>query len=204
MHTIGLVGGIASGKSQVATELSKLGAKVLDADVAAHQAIDLPHVKEALVERWGQKIIGTSGTIDRQAVARIVFAQRDTDRSELRFLESLLHPVIRKDFEEQLTEIYQSKGPAVVIDAPLLLEAGWHDLCDTILFVDAPASDRYERAKRRDWTPEEFARREMAQMPIEEKKALATHLIANDGDLQDLQRATEQFWDVIQRENPPD
>ena len=182
MRIIGLVGGVASGKSTVAAELAKRGATILDADVAAHAAINRPEVKTALKARWGQHVLDDSLQIDRNAVASIVFSGDEAGKQELRYLESLLHPLIRADFEGQLSRLSQSDCPAAVIDAPLLLEAGWGDMCDTILFVESQDSDRSSRTKTRNWSEGEIGRREAEQMPIEEKRQKATHIIDKPGN----------------------
>ena len=199
MHIIGLVGGIASGKSAVAAELAKLGAVVLDADKAAHTAINLPQVKQQLVARWGEQILASAGDVDRQAVAGIVFGAGASSRAELDYLESLLHPLIRDDFQQQLVQIGAEGHVAAVIDAPLLLEAGWGKLCDSIVLVESSEDDRSERIKSRNWSPEDLARRENLQMPIEEKRRLATYTIGNSGSLGELAVPVAEFWkEVVQ------
>jgi len=95
MKIIGIAGGIASGKSAVSAELAALGAAVLDADQAAHTVINLPEVKQALVDRWGSEILADSGEVNRQAVAQQVFSSHPGSEAELRFLEQTLHPQIR-------------------------------------------------------------------------------------------------------------
>lgn len=194
MKIIGLIGGIASGKSAVAAELATLGAVVLDADRAAHEVINLPTVQQALVERWGEEIRLASGEIDRAAIAKRVFSDEQNGRAELRFLEETLHPQIREQFQATLAEL-AAKGTAIaVIDAPLLLEAGWAQLCDCLVFVDSPPEDRLRRAKTRKWTEAEFAKREGLQMPIAEKRELSTHTLANAGDLKGLRDQVRTFW----------
>ena len=197
MHVIGLVGGIASGKSTVATELAALGAVVLNADRAAHEAINRPEVKQTLVERWGEAILDESGEALRQAIAERVFSPSLADNQELEFLESLLHPLIRRQFKGELAQLSQRGVAAAVIDAPLLLDAGWEDLCDFIVFVESSEQDRVERAGPRNWSHSEIYRREAAQMPIDEKRRRATHVIRNLGPRGDLQGKVRAFWDSI-------
>ncbi len=198
MHVIGLIGGIASGKSAVAKELAALGATVLDADTTAHEIINRPEIQRVLVDRWGQGILDSGGKIDRLGVAERVFSPSDQGHEELQFLEGLLHPVIRQEFEAEITRLSQTTAPAVVIDAPLLLEAGWGELCDVLLFVDSPLTDRQSRAENlRNWSLQEFAAREAAQMPIEEKQRRATHLLTNDGSLESLIAQVRRFWQRI-------
>ena len=197
MHVIGLTGGIASGKSTVAAELAALGAVVLDADRAAHQSINRPEVKQTLVERWGEAILDRSGEADRQAIAERVFSPSDVDNQELEFLENLLHPLVSQQFKSELTELAQRGAAAAVIDAPLLLDAGWEDLCDFIVFVESNEQDRVQRAGPRNWSHSEISRREAAQMPIDEKRRRATHVIRNLGSRGDLQGEVRTFWDSI-------
>jgi dephospho-CoA kinase len=198
MLIIGLVGGIASGKSAVATELAKLGATVFNADEAAHRVINEPTVKEMLVERWGPEVLQANGEVDRKAVAKQVFSFDLSSAQERLFLEELLHPHIRTEFEAKLAMLQLANVPAIVIDAPLLLEAGWGKICDVVLFVDSPREDCKKRAETlRNWTPSDFAAREAAQMPIEEKRRLATHVLANDGTLEVLQKRVGEFWQSV-------
>ena len=87
--------------------------------------------------------------------------------------------------------------PAVVIDAALLFESGWNEVCQVVAFVDAPRELRRQRALTRGWTPEEFSRREAAQMPIEEKRQLSSHVIDNAGSLTNLHAEVAKFWNEV-------
>ena len=138
MKTIGLVGGVASGKSLVAKMLAELGAGLLDADGTGHDVLaDDPEVREALVDRWGVRFCGRW---QHRSVRRRqrVFAASDTGTADRKFLEVLLHPRIRRRLNQLRDEFAAAGNPAVVLDAPLLLEAGWGPLCDFVLFVDVP------------------------------------------------------------------
>ncbi len=202
MLIIGLTGGIASGKSAVAAELSRLGAVVLNADEAAHRVINDPEVKQLLTERWGQEILLAGGKVNRQAVAERVFSPDAASSGEREFLENLLHPRIRAEFETELEKLKNAGVPAAVIDAPLLLEAGWDEICGVLLFVDSPREDRQRRAELlRNWSEADFAAREAAQMPIEEKRRRTTHGIVNDGTLEQLQMRVRDFWLVVKNKN---
>lgn len=197
MHIIGLVGGIASGKSAVAAELARLGAVVLDADQAAHEVINSPEVKQMLVERWGAEVLDRTGSVDRGKVAERVFSLESGKNAELRFLEQTLHPRIRQQFETELATLAASGVKAAVIDAPLLVEAGWAPLCDSVVLVDSSREKRLERAAQRNWSEEEFIRREAAQMPIEEKSRRATHTIPNDSSHKALREHVQSFWESV-------
>lgn len=191
---VGLVGGVASGKSTVARRLAQRGAVVLDADKMAHQLLDDPGVIRALTGRWGSEVINHQGQVDRGAVAQRVFGADEPASEERKFLEGLLHPRVRRRVEEAVEEAARAGAVAVVIDAPLLLEAGWADACDEILLVDSPQGQRRARAQARGWSISDFTRREASQMPIREKKTYATHVMDNSGDLAELNRRVDDWW----------
>ncbi len=197
MHILGLIGGIASGKSAVAAALARRGAVAFNADQLGHQVLEEPEVRDALVERWGTGILASSGSIDRSAVAKIVFAPGTAAAEELDFLEGLVHPGIRRRIEAGIRQLPDASVPAVVIDAALLVEAGWAAVCTAIAFVDGPRDQRLARAAARGWTEEEFSRREAAQLPIEEKRRRASHVIDNSGSLDDLEAEVERFWQTL-------
>ena len=198
MVTIGLVGGVASGKSAVAAALARRGAVVFDADKIGHLVLDEPDVRGELVARWGEKILGEDGKVSRPAVAAQVFGETDESAEKLAFLEQTLHPRIRQRIETEIRHFPDPAIPAVVIDAPLLIESAWNDVCEVIAFVDAPREQRLERAQSRGWSPEEFTRRELAQMPIEQKRRWASHVVANSGTLEELEAEVQKFWiDVV-------
>ncbi|WP_425613485.1 dephospho-CoA kinase [Anatilimnocola sp. NA78] len=193
MLTIGLIGGIASGKSAVARELVRLGAVVLDADRAGHAVLKEPEVIDQLVTRWGLEILSADGQINRSAVAKIVFAP--SGEAERLFLNQLTHPRIATRLRAELDTLEQANQSVVVLDAALLLEADWARLCDRVLFVDAPQTARAERAKLRGWDSAELARREATQLPLAVKREQASNIIQNDGSLEDLRRQVQALWD---------
>lgn len=191
---IGLVGAIGAGKSEVARILERLGCVVIDSDVQARAALERPDVRETLTGWWGGGILGADGRIDRRAVASIVFA----DPGERRRLEELVHPIIREARAEivQRERARAARGEpharALIIDAPLLYEAGVDRECDAVIFVDAPRDVRLGRVmSARGWDDAELARREAAQMPPEEKRRRADQVVPNTGSLEDLAAHTE-------------
>jgi dephospho-CoA kinase len=196
MITFGIVGGVASGKSLVSQAFASLGAGVLDADKAGHEvlATDLD-VREALVERWGRSILTDNGQVDRKAVANRVFSNASDLAAEDRsFLEGLLHPRIRQQLDEQRKAFAAEGRPAVVLDAPLLLEAGWGPMCDVVIFVDVPREIRLARAGLRGWSEAEFDRREAAQWPAAEKRRAADVVLENVGTPDELADHVQQIW----------
>ncbi len=178
-RTIGLVGGIGAGKSAVARILSELGYVVLDADKDAKAALDLPHVREELERWWGKEILDTAGKADRKRIAAIVFASE----VERKRLESLVHPIVISKRAESIATARREGKAGVVIDAPLLFEAGSDKDCDVVMFVDAPRAQRVARVAERGWSESELTRREAAQLPLHEKRRRAAVVIENDGDL---------------------
>jgi dephospho-CoA kinase len=195
MKTIGLVGGVASGKSLVSQQLAELGAGVLDADGAGHDVLARdPEVREALVQRWGPAILAKDDGVERSAVAARVFPDTVAATADRKFLEDLLHPRIRLRLADQRRQFLAEGRPAVVLDAPLLLEAGWGPMCDVILFVDTPREIRLARAQSRGWSEAEFDRREAAQWTVEEKRRLADVVVPNSGSAADLQKIARHIW----------
>lgn len=195
MLTIGLIGGIASGKSAVAAELALRGAVVFDADKIGHAVLHRPAVRDELVARWGAEILDGAGGLSRPAIAKLVFGDSDEAKANRTALEELLHPLIRAQIEAEIRQLPDAVIPAVVIDAPLLIESGWNEVCQAVIFVDAPREQRLARAEQnRGWSPEEFARREASQMPIEQKRAWSTHVVRNAGSLAELATEVDRFW----------
>lgn len=173
---IGLAGGIGSGKSEVARILASLGCLVTDSDLEARQALDRPEVRAQLVAWWGLSILGPDGTVNRKAVADIVFKSPD----ERARLESLIHPLLRARRANLRAHAREAQARAAVIDAPLLFEAGVDAECDAVIFVDASRTARLARIASRGWDEAELTRRESAQLPLEEKQRRSTLTIHND------------------------
>lgn len=186
---IGLVGGIGSGKSYVARCLQNYGGYVVEADRLGHEALRQPDIRAAVVQRWGQDMLDASGDIDRSRLAAIVFR----DPQQRRALEALVHPYISQRMQEEIAQA--QADPAVrfvVVDAALLLETGWHQLCDHVIFVDAPDELRLARTQQsRGWTAAEWQARESAQWPVAEKRRLADAVVENCGDTAQLCRQLE-------------
>jgi dephospho-CoA kinase len=198
MKTLGLLGGVASGKTLVAKKLEQLGAVVLDADRAGHEVLRLPHVKEAARKRWGASIFASAGEqageIDRKQLASIVFSSSDKSRRELDFLEKLTHPEIGSRLQTQLSQIRRQGVQVTVLDAPVMLKAGWDRFCDQIWFIDAPYETRLARAKARGWTEDDFRSREMAQEPVARKRELADLVLDNSRGIGYTHEQIERYW----------
>lgn len=195
LPVIGLIGGIASGKSLVAEQLTALGAAVVDGDRAGHEVLRLPDVKQALRARWGDDVFDADGEVIRANVARLVFADPPDGPRELAFLEQLTHPLIGELLARQAAEhATDRRVRAVVLDAPLMVEAGWVEQCDKVLFVDAPRAVRLERARQRGWSEEDFDAREGAQETLTVKRQFADVVIDNSGSPEATGAQLERFW----------
>ena len=180
---IGLAGGIGAGKSAVASVLARAGCVISDSDRDAAEVLADPSVVETLRGWWGDEVVAPDGGVDRSVIAGRIFG----DDGARRRLEALVHPKIHR-----LREARFAAAPpdvvALVIDAPLLFEAGLAESCDAVFFVDAPWSSRLARVvEHRGWNESELRRREAAQLPIEEKRRRATLVIDNDSDADALE-----------------
>jgi dephospho-CoA kinase len=196
MHTLGLLGGVASGKSLVAGLLAERGAAVLDADRAGHEALRLPEVERAVRHRWGDGVFSPDGHVDRSRLARIVFAPTCEGKVEREYLEQLTHPRITRLIRGQVKSL-PADTPLAVLDAALILEAGWVKLCNRLVFVEAPPEVRLARAMARGWTREEFAAREAAQESLDFKRNRADVIIDNSGSPEDTEAQIARLWQSL-------
>ena len=200
MDIVGLLGGIASGKSLVARQLADLGAGVLDADRAGHEVLGLPHVEDAARQRWGEAVFGPDGHLDRGRLAGIVFAAPPEGPRERQYLEHLTHPEIFRLLQEQAEALEAGGVKVAILDAPLILEGGWDKLCKVLVFVDAPPEARLMRALGRGWSDEEFAAREGVQESLDSKRSCADVIIDNSGSPQQTQCRSSGFGTALSLE----
>jgi len=185
---IGLTGGIASGKTTVATRFRELGVPVIDADIAARTVV-LPGqaALQEIAQRFGGGVIGNGGTLDRPKLRDIVFS----DQQARKDLEAILHPRIRAEMERLATE---AQGPYLVFDIPLLVEGGATDRVDRVLVVDVDEAVQLERLKARDGGSDDQARAILAsQASRAERLARADDLLVNTGGLSQLHDAVDRL-----------
>jgi dephospho-CoA kinase len=180
MLIVGIAGGIASGKSYVASLFQDLGAGLIEADKLGHEVLRSDIVKREVVGEFGEAILNTDGEIDRNRLAKLVFGDDLVSKRRLVELERITHPRIELKIREQLAE-FKSKGfPALIFDAAVMFKAGWDQVCDKILFVECSESIRLKRATERGWTSEQFYHREAQQLPVAKKRQRATDIVFND------------------------
>lgn len=189
---IGLAGAIGAGKSTVAGMLGEAGCLVSDADRLAREALEDPEVLAQLVGWWGAGVVDGTGTADRRAIAGIVFEDAEA-RSRL---EGLIHPRVHAA-RSAAFEAAPAGTPALVIDAPLLFEAGLDDQCDSVIFVDAARQTRLERVAERGWDAAELDRREAAQWPLDRKRRASDHVLINDADPASLRTQVLELLETI-------
>lgn len=192
MKVIGIIGGIASGKSRVSAEILRRGARLVDADRIGHDLLETEPVKEKLRARWGNAVF-REGKVDRSLLAKAVFGPSGTE--ELEALNKILHPKIVERVEKELAVCRARRDRLVLLDAPLLCETGLDRLCDGIVFVDADLSRRRERAASRGWSADELRRRESRQIPLAEKRARADLIIDNNGPIERISPQIDLFFD---------
>ena len=200
---VGLTGGIGSGKSSVAALLADRGAVILDADQVARDVVepDQPAFT-ALVERFGPEIVGADGRLDRPKLAEIAFATDDGTAD----LNAIVHPAVGKEF---LARMQGAPADAVVVcDVPLLVESetarsrGY----EYVIVVEAPLDTRLDRLEARGVPRNDAVARIAQQASDEERRAIATHLVDNAGDREQLEVQVDAIWKDLQRlhaEKPP-
>lgn len=189
MLTVGLTGGIGSGKSAVAARLVTHGAVHVDADRLARQVVEpgTPGLK-AVAETFGDRVLGPDGSLDRPALGAIVFA----DPEQRRRLEAITHPLIGAERERL---IRAAPADAIVVhDIPLLVEVGMAGGLDVVVVVEAPVETRLDRLERRG-LPREQARARMAtQATDEQRRAVADFVVDNGGSLDELHARVDALW----------
>jgi dephospho-CoA kinase len=196
---IGLVGGIGSGKSHLARLLrEKHPVEIVEGDPAGHIVLQESAVKEQLRKVFGDGIFTSGGDVDRRQIKGLVFGPGPEHKAALKKLEEIVHPRITEILARQVAQA-QAKPDveAVILDAALLLEAGWRDLCDAVVFVDAPFEQRLARVMHsRGWSRDELKFREESQFPVERKRKEAEYVVGNSGD---VQAALSRLEDVYSR-----
>jgi dephospho-CoA kinase len=201
MLLVGLTGGLGSGKSTVARMLAERGAIVVDADELARRAVAPgTHGYHEVVQVFGDDVVGPDGVLDREALSALVFA----DPAKRRALESITHPEVFRLLAEEV-ETFRGTDEVVVFDAPLIVETGFHEACDVVVVVTASPEHQVARVVRdRGMTEDEARRRLVAQVPPEQREAVAHVVLRNDGPVEELERQVDELWaDLDRRRREP-
>ena len=184
MHRVGLTGGIGAGKSTAAEMLRKLGAYVVNADRLGHETYARGgSARRLIIERFGNGILSDNGDVDRASLARIVFG----DNKERVALEGIVWPEIRKLISIRLAEAEASGAEVAVVEAAILLEAGWEDLFDQVWTVEAPSDVvRTRLMARQSMSASEADARLAAQLTPADRTARSSLVIENTGTVDEL------------------
>ena len=193
MLTIGLTGGIGSGKSEASGILRELGALVIDADIVGHETYrNGQPAWDEIVEAFGDEVVGSDGEIDRRELGKIVF----DDPGSLKRLTDIVWPKIREGLKDRMAgERDGGDTEVLVVEAAVLFEAGWENLFDEIWVVTAPEKGVLERLERqRNQKPEQTRARVRAQMTNEEREKRADVMVRNDEDRAALAATVKRHW----------
>ena len=192
-YAIALTGGIATGKSTVASLLALNGMRVIDADTISHQILD--NSSEWVAEHFGKEYLSANAKVDRAKLGSLIFSDSEAKAR----LESFLHPKIKEEIYKQSQKQDSFKFP-YLIDIPLFFENNNYDIAQSVV-VYTPKEIQLERfMKRNGYSKEESLRRIASQMPIDEKRERATWVIDNSKNLKHLQGEVERFVDTIKEQ----
>jgi dephospho-CoA kinase len=194
MLLLGLTGGIGSGKSTVSAEFARRGAIVIDADLVVRE-LQSPGgaVLAAMVEHFGDTILAADGTLNRQAVADIVF----NDPEQLKALNAIVHPRVGEEIDGRI-EAQRESDNVVILDVPLLVESKAYET-EGIIVVDTDPEIAVQRlVEFRGFNADDARARMKLQATREERRAVAAFIVPNDGTQEDLMTHIEECWTWIQ------
>jgi len=194
MKVIGLTGAIGSGKSTVSRFLAELGAVIIDADKIGHQVLEADsEARRQVVDAFGKKVFTSDGHIDRKRLGGLVFKEREA----LSRLNRIMHPRICDVIKAQLEQHQKQGADMVVIEAPLLIEAGWTALVDEVWVTVAPQATVLERLEQVGMSGTEAMARIGSQLPAKERSKHADVVIDTDCSLDELRVKVSRLWQRI-------
>ncbi|HAV42915.1 TPA: dephospho-CoA kinase [bacterium] len=200
---VGLTGGYGTGKSTAAKFFKQLGARLIDADSISRKILSKgEETWQEVIHFFGQKILDSNGSIDRAKLADLIFK----DEALRRRLNEVAHPRIRLEIEEEIKKFRNLKSEIqppkiLIIDAPLLLEAGMQDLVDCLIVVNLHYEEQIKRVMERDnLNQKEAIKRISAQLPISAKLEVANYVIDNKGTFEETREQVEKIWKTIVEE----
>lgn len=194
---VGIVGGVGAGKSSVVRNVKSLRLHFIDADRIGHDQLALKVIREQIVTTFGDQVLDSLGNVSRPALAALVFGDAPEKQNNRQRLNAIVHPAIRSEIRRRISSAPQDVD-AIILDAALLLEAGWADECNAVIFIDTSLEQRQKRvAETRGWSTEELERREASQLGLEEKRGRSDFCVNNSGDIaeaaQQMERALRQI-----------
>ena len=194
--TVGLTGGIASGKSTVSSLLIEKGYTVIDADIEARLAVEKgEEAYQEIVRHFGERVLLKDGSIDRAELGSIIFH----DEKERKALNSIVHPAVRKRMTAKKEQAISRNEQMIILDIPLLFESKLQYMCDKTLLVYADEGIQLQRLMQRNQLSEKEAMARIhSQMPLREKKALADAVIDNNGRIEETEK---QLWGILRKWN---
>lgn len=191
-YILGLTGGIATGKSTVSDILEELGAKIIDADQVSRQVVDKGQEGLKKVhDHFGDQVIKPDGQLDRQALANVIFV----DTSKREELNDILHPIIRQEIIRQKDQLMASNPACIVLDIPLLFEAGYDHECDGVMVVTTPRPIQKLRLMERNNLSEYEAQSRIdSQMSLGKKIDRADFVVDNSKTVEETKQQVEDWY----------
>ena len=193
---IGIVGGIGSGKSSVARWVAARHNDValINGDEIGHEVLTDDAVRDALRKRFGEPVFTADGQINRKALGQVVFGSNREQQSARDDLERIVHPRIRETIAGKIANSAAAGKRAVLLDAAVLFEAGWNDLCHAVVFIDVPRDERLARLRETlGWDDAETERRESSQASLESKRGRSQFIVDNSRSVEAAGRQLEEF-----------
>jgi dephospho-CoA kinase len=193
---IGIVGGIGSGKSSVARWVAARhnDVSLVNGDEIGHEVLAQSAVRDALRKRFGEPVFDADGQINRKALGQVVFGSNREQLSARDDLERIVHPRIRETIVERIAQSAAAGKRAVLLDAAVLFEAGWNDLCHAVVFIDVPRDERYARLRElRGWDDAETERRESSQASLDSKRGRSQFVVDNSRSVEAAGRQLEEI-----------
>jgi len=192
---IGILGGMCSGKSSAAEAFARLGCGVIDADKIAHEMLENERIKSQIREFFGKGVFTEDGRIDRASLGEAAF---DTAENVER-INAIIHPPVLAKIEDLVDKMKQKENVrAIVLDMPLLAEAGWADKCDKLVFVDCKDEIRGQRAGQNGvFSKNQLKKREKFQISLDKKTKIADYTIYNNSGLSAMAEQVERIFSII-------
>ena len=192
---IGILGGIGSGKSTVANEFEKLGCAVISADQLAAELLDDKKIKSAIIRTFGRDVLDEENNINRVKVSEIVFfSQKNVEK-----MNAILHPPILRQTNLLIDKYNQTEDiKAIILDMPLLVEVGWQNKCDYLIFVSSSEEKKNHRIRKNyPKNTENIKKREKFKISLDKKADIAHYIIDNNSDLKTLAEQVARIFSKI-------